>query len=144
MPTGDAETTSQEPQISATDIIALQVENRLLREQLVERQSHPKGPDPRIGRQPEPFKGTKADKDSHAVQQWLSRMDTYWRRSTITEDADKIDFIREYLTDNAGREYDAKIESSGPFETYKDLTTWLGEHYSTRDGKIFHHYIATR
>jgi|SRR5271170_5541547 len=133
MATGDAETSSQEPQLTATDIIALQVENRLLREQLIERQSHLRGPDPRIGRKPEPFKRTKSDKDSHAIQQWLSRMDTYWHRSSITEDANKIDLIREYLTDNTGREYDAKIESSGPFETYKDLTAWLGEHYSTID-----------
>ena len=60
-------------------------------------------------------------------------MDTYWCHSSIDENANKIDLLREYLTDNAAHKYDAKIESSGPFETHKDLTAWLREHYSTID-----------
>jgi hypothetical protein len=133
MATDDVETNLPESQLTVAEIIALQVENKLLREFQNEQQGKPKGPDPRAGRKPDPFKGTKADKDTHAIQQWLSRMDIYWRRSNITEDLDKIDFMREYLTDLAGREYDAKIESSGAFETYEALTEWLLEHYSTID-----------
>ena len=60
-------------------------------------------------------------------------MDTYWRLFKITDDTDKIGFMREYLSDLAGREYDAKIESSGAFSTYKALEDWLLEHYSTID-----------
>ena len=41
--------------------------------------------------------------------------------------------MREFLTDFAGREYDARVESSGAFTTYKSLEEWLLEHYSTID-----------
>ena len=90
-PTGPASTENPPPppaQLTpAEQIIALQAENRLLRE--LRDHSKPKGPDHRVGRKPESFKGTPADKDTHAVQQWLSRMDTYWRLAGVDNDRPK-------------------------------------------------------
>src|SRR5271154_2122804 len=134
-PTGPASTENPPPppaQLTpAEQIIALQAENRLLRE--LRDHGKPKGPDHRVGRKPESFKGTPADKDTHAVQQWLSRMDTYWRLAGVDNDDKKIDFMREFLVDHAGKEYDARVESSGAFVTYQGLKDWLLEHYSTID-----------
>jgi hypothetical protein len=121
------------PQLTpAEQLIALQAENRLLRELRLDN-GKPKGPDHRVGRKPDSFKGTPADKDTHAIQQWLNRMDTYWRLAGVEKDDKKIDFMREFLVDHAGKEYDARVESSGEFVLYQDLKDWLLEHYSTID-----------
>ena len=52
-----------EPQLTPEQIAVLQAENRLLREQAAHL-GLPRGLDPRVGRKPEPFRGTKEDKDS--------------------------------------------------------------------------------
>jgi Retrotransposon gag protein len=90
-------------------------------------------PDSRVGRRPDPFKGTKADKDSRRIDNWLDRMDTYWRIVHVRKDTTKIDLMRGFLTDAAGTEYDNKIKESGAFTTYQNLKDWLIAHYSTSD-----------
>ena len=118
------------------EVEMLREELQQLRAQLQEQPQNPPAQESirsNIGRKPEPFRGTKAEKDSFRIKHWLDRMDTYWRTSGVTQDPNKIDFMRGFLMDDAGTEYDTRISECGPFDTYKDLKDWLTAHYSTAD-----------
>ena len=79
----------------------------------------------RVGRRPEPFKGTAADKDSYVIKRWLERMESYWQTANITADKNKIKLIRSFLVGDAGDEYDTRVTERGPFTTYAGLEEWL-------------------
>src|SRR5205814_7543236 len=118
------------------EVEALREELQQLRNQLQQRAHNPPAQESirlNIGRKPEPFRGTKAEKDSFRIKHWLDRMDTYWRTSGVTQDPNKIDFMRGFLMDDAGTEYNTRISECGPFDTYQDLKDWLTAHYSTAD-----------
>ena len=87
----------------------------------------------RVGRRPDPFKGTKADKDTYVVKRWLERMASYWQTAGIHKDPDKINLIRSFLVSDAGDEYDTRVSELGPFTSYKELEKWLTSHYATPD-----------
>jgi len=67
---------------------------------------------------PEPFRGTKVEKDAFGIKHWLDWMNTYWRTSGVTQDPNKIDFICGFLTDDAGTEYYMRISKCDPFDLY--------------------------
>ena len=69
------------------EVEMLREELQQLRTQLQEQPQNPPAQESirsNIGRKPEPFRGTKAEKDSFRIKHWLDRMDTYWRTSGVT------------------------------------------------------------
>src|SRR5438046_10324938 len=63
----------------------------------------------RLGQCPEPFKGTKVDRDTYVVKRWLDRMESYFETTGVSNELQKINLMRIYIVDSAGQELDTRI-----------------------------------
>src|SRR5271169_2135647 len=97
--------------------------------------SHVKQPNrAKAVRRPEPFKGTRNDKDNRTVETWFKSIERFISANGFTEEKDKIETAASFLEVGlAQREYETRIKEHGEFSTFKQFKDWLVSHYSPAD-----------
>src|SRR5271169_2749501 len=84
-------------------------------------------------RRPEPFKGTKNDKDNRTIETWFKSIERFIAAHHFTLEKDKIETAASFLEGTAQREYEIRVKEYDEFTTFRQFKDWLTSHYSPAD-----------
>jgi len=146
---GRARRVREEPErstsTSANDDVYQALMDRIEELERNQREAQPQTPAPNIGTKHSrrltrsmefSFDGTV--REGHELRTWLSRMDMEIRWNArglggLVDEEDKLLLAEMHLGGTAIRQYDAQVQSNGPFQTYQALTDWLRATYVASD-----------